>query len=180
VRLSAKDTAGGDIVVPDADRTSVVLFLTDDSMANADLLRDVNVAMRKGLDVRVVLIACRTRSREVACELNERAPIKGACVVVDDGGAVCEQLKVRAWPTILLVRSDGTLIARLGGSAEVLAMKLSQYLVASSDAAAVQTVTDGPRAQAHRDLQVARDLVRRGKASEAMTNCPPMRCRQAS
>jgi tetratricopeptide (TPR) repeat protein len=128
----------------------------------------VNVSLRKAPAVRVVLIACGPAAWDVAHKLDEQAQIDGATVVVDENGALCEQLEVRAWPTTLLVGSDGTLRARLGGSSEVLAVKLSQYLAPSSEGSTIQTVTAGHRTQASRDIQIARDLLKQGKPSQAM------------
>jgi hypothetical protein len=101
-------------------------------------------------------------------------------IVLDVDGAIAGELAVHGWPTALVITSDGTEIARVGGTANSLALKLAAYVdlaagrvdraTAERRATTHEVVGDRvveSRSSASRELYEAERLIAAGRFVEA-------------
>src|SRR4029079_4726233 len=75
----------------------------------------------------VVVILGGSDAGERAKTMNLPVPI-----VPDADGQLASELDVHGWPTAIVISTDGTEIARVGGTANSLAMKLAAYVELAS------------------------------------------------
>jgi hypothetical protein len=102
-------------------------------------------------------------------------------VVIDSDGHICAELDVRGWPTAVVIAPDGTELARVGGTANSLALKLAAYVdlaagrvdrATAERRATTRTVVVGDKAvegreALNRDLGHAEKLIAAGHYAEA-------------
>jgi hypothetical protein len=88
----------------------------------------------------VVVILGGSDAGERAKTMNLPVPI-----VSDADGQLASELDVHGWPTAIVISTDGTEIARVGGTANSLAMKLAAYVELASGKSISQRQSDAPR-----------------------------------
>lgn len=173
---SANDAAGGKSVrVPDAQRPSVILLVRAEQ--SQPLLKTFAALAPDAKRAQVVVILVGPQARAESKALAKRQTL--AWPLIEDGNyELSHHMGVEAWPTILVVRSDGSEAARLGGGAESLALKLdayTDYAAQKIDRAALAertakpgVVSDGPERESTRQLQLAQKLLDENKPEEAL------------
>ena len=150
----AKDAEGRQIVVPDPQRTSILLFLRPDVPESQTTLRVLAAAMQAREPMQVVAVFSSEPTPRDLPAVSQGVGEDGA-VVVDQAGALAEQLGVSAWPTLLIVRHDGV-VASVGGTARALALKLDAYIDWAAGEAESITIEAQPT-----DAQIVSDTLPR-------------------
>jgi predicted CXXCH cytochrome family protein len=178
VSIKVTDVNGTLVELPDAARPALLLFVGTDAEANRSLLASVLriVGDPARAPTAVVVILCgsdaSSANHSAAGTMSSTWPI-----VVDEDRRVSGKLDVHGWPSGLIIRSDGTQVARIGGSPESFAVKLGAYLDVASgreDAEQVERrlarpamIKDRSTPNPARQLQLARKLLDEGSAEAA-------------
>ncbi|CAN5528561.1 hypothetical protein BH10PLA1_BH10PLA1_16820 [soil metagenome] len=163
VNWETVDDTGKAIIVPDRVRPALLLFVQDNASA---AVKEVEALVPEDKSLQVVVIAVGKMSIE---PLKQAIPNDWS-LVLDPNNVTADTVGVRARPLVLVLKPDGTQIARLSAAAPVLAMKLAPYLdVATGKTdkvhvhAATQPVTDLAARKLERDLRAAHSLLAEGK-----------------
>jgi predicted CXXCH cytochrome family protein len=166
ISLTAPDECGQAITVPDSTRPAVLLLLSAEQMRDEAIVKAFATSIPDDVPIQVVVVECGP---------GDNAPVALRWPIVPDPDRrISADLDVHGWPTALVLQSDGLQVARIGGSPESFAQKLSPYLQLADktlDRAAVErqlsqhtVVGDG----ATRDLLTAQRLISDGKSKQAM------------
>jgi predicted CXXCH cytochrome family protein len=175
VELMATDRAGRAVRVPDPRRPSVLLVARS---GQAESERAIKLLGATAPDARladVVVILGGAGADKAAEAMNVSCPI-----VLDADGTIAAELAVHGWPTALVITSDGTEIARVGGTASALAVKLPAYVDLAAGRvdrrnaerrATTREVVGDQAVESHssasRDLHEAERLIAAGRFAEA-------------
>jgi predicted CXXCH cytochrome family protein len=175
VELRATDAAGRDVRVPDPNRPCVVLLMRGGQAESEAALKQLAATAPDARLARVVVILNGEDAGQRVKSLKLPWP-----TLDDASGQMAGELDVRGWPTALVIAKDGTEVARIGGTANSLAMKLSAYLdlaagrvdraAAERRATTREVVGDQAveaRSSASRDLYEAEQLIASGRFAEA-------------
>lgn len=167
--LSTTDIDGKPVRVPQADKTSLLVFLMADqpqSLKEAEVITAA-VAARQG--VQVVTLVSGQQAEAAAKSLKGKLPGE---IVVDKDYAVAGKMSVRAWPTTLVIQSDGQELAHMAGLAKSFAKDLDAYLdfatgkidreTLNRRISASQVIEDDPHQMARRHLEVAERQLAKG------------------
>lgn len=125
VHWSASDRDGQTVAIPDPNRPTVLLIVGSDPDVEKTI-QAVTAIQIEDLETCAIVIACGPDASKIAdkaARVTPRVP-----VIVDANLAVADVLDVHGWPTVLVLRSDGTEVARLGGDAQSLSAKLPPYI----------------------------------------------------
>jgi hypothetical protein len=114
VELRAKDLRGNEVRVPDATRPTVILIV----QANQEESRAALATLVTPKNAQVLVVV---RGGAGGDAFGQHA------VISDSDGAITAQLDVHGWPTALILDKNGIELARVGGTANSLAMKLAAY-----------------------------------------------------
>lgn len=181
LRWSGKDATGADVTVPaPAGRPTVVAFAMAGSPDNAAVWEQVAAAVPADggkAQVVVVLGGAQAHSDAVAMVASRPAARADWQVVADLPGVIAARADVRGWPTVIVLRNDGTQVARVNGAAGSLALKLAPYVALAAgtidkasverDLARRETVEDSPAWKASWPVQQAEKLLADGKVEQA-------------
>lgn len=187
---AASDVAGRPIHIPDPGR-STILVMTRSGQATPTLFADLAAALtptdnsdaaptttrRSGPAVVVVVSGDHEAVAPPQAAARGAHPPTDWPMVIDPEGILAQQLNVRAWPTLLIVQSDGLVVARIHGASPTLALKLKSYLrdpqtsgnggVTPNGRADVAPIDISPEGIAERYRRVARRLIDEGRAQQA-------------
>ncbi len=163
VNWSTVNDAGKPVVVPDHARPAVLIFLQSDAVA---AVKEIAELLPKTTPLQVVVIAVG----KVQFEPLKQAMPADWSLVLDPTNATADAVGVRGRPLVLVLKPDGSQIARLSAAAPVLAMKLAPYLdlaAGKTESARVHptTLPDASLAdiRLEHDLRAARALLADGK-----------------
>jgi tetratricopeptide (TPR) repeat protein len=174
VQWSARDRAGEVVTIPDGRRPSILLLIGSDLNVE-QTLQQLGDALPREIQTQVVVIACGEHAGELANAFSCVSP--QLPVVVDENLSAADALDVRGWPTILILRGDGTEVARLSGEPDALALKLPPYIelaagiIDANEAhkrITAQTASEDPAKIVTRSLRIARAMLRSHNADDAL------------
>jgi tetratricopeptide (TPR) repeat protein len=177
VSWTGRDTTGAEVRIPGAGVT-VVAFVRvgqTQSLQSLDLMRE---ALAKRTGVSTVLVVSGQQDKDPNTELAAKNPARWP-LVVDTQFALSGQLDIHVWPTTLLIRKDGTIVAHLAGLPPAFADSFAASLDYASGAigkaeyderlASHEVVGDNDFRKARRHLEVATRLLDQGDAAGART-----------
>jgi predicted CXXCH cytochrome family protein len=174
--LETTDVNGAAVKIPQGAQAAIVAVVNADASAARQTLEPLTTALKNRSDARVIIIltgdAAAARAKALAVSQ------KGWSILADTDGSMSAALDVVGVPTTLVLKADGSEIARICGVAESLPLKLPAYLDLAAgkiDAAAVEKkmvardlVGDGPDKQSARDVRMIELLLDTGKPGEAL------------
>lgn len=134
VSLAATDLHGEMIRVPAADRVSILAALRTDDDRSGKTIAPLIAALRDQPRALVVMLVTGGDADEYARWLSTLAGNVGH-IIADETGDIGRRLDIRAWPTVLLIHTDGEQLARLTGAPVSLALRLPGYLAPPDDRA---------------------------------------------
>jgi predicted CXXCH cytochrome family protein len=164
VRFLGRAADGRDLRVPEAQALTVLVFASADAGDFADLVRQLDTAVQKAQHVQIVMVLAQRPAKDPTLPPAWR-------LVIDDDEALAKLANVRGRPATLVINPDGLQIARLGGAAPSMALKLRSYVESPSPDAAEPggvVVTGGTDQHQRWRLQNARTLLAQGKPQQAV------------
>jgi predicted CXXCH cytochrome family protein len=180
IELHATDTSGQDVHVPHRDRPSVLLLALGGQEESEQALKRLTSSAPEAQLAQIIVILGGLNATERAKTINLPFPI-----LLDADGRLASELEVHGWPTAVVITSGGAEIARVGGTANSLAMKLAAYLDVASGR--VDRITAARRATtrdvvgdrtaennswASRELYAAEQLIASGRFDQAKQILP--------
>ncbi|MBI5154507.1 tetratricopeptide repeat protein [Candidatus Poribacteria bacterium] len=177
-RFWAWDTTGAAVEVPDKARPTVLLFVRADQTQSREVVKLVTAAMPQIEGAKVIILFCGDQAGEHARVF---AASESNCwtVTSDPGLEIAGPLGVQVWPATLVVKSDGVVVAHLGGVPPLLTTEVRAYLDLATGRIGREALTgrlaeyglvgDDPARRASWHLQMGRKLLRRGDAAKART-----------
>jgi tetratricopeptide (TPR) repeat protein len=175
INWSAKDTTGKTIVVPAADRLSVLVFAMAGQDRSASALKQARQVIGAA-DIQALAVVSGENAAVEAQKL-AAADTWSAPVVADPAYDASGRMAVRVWPTTVLVDAKGRQVAHLAGLASSYAKDLEAYLDFARgkiDQAELDKRLSGhdlvastAQTTAERHLQVATRLLDKGELREA-------------
>jgi predicted CXXCH cytochrome family protein len=121
---SASDITGATITVPDPKQPTVLLFARAGQTEPGEVLALLDQVRQRS---RLVVILSGPGADEQAGESRNSSEL-GVPVIADGDSLLAAQQGVYGWPVTLVVSSDGSELARIRGTPQSLAMKLTAYL----------------------------------------------------
>jgi hypothetical protein len=121
-KWSAVSTAGAQVSVP-SGKVTVLAFVRPEQAQSRDALERLKSSVADAKDVQVVVIAS-----------SGAAPQTPWPVVADPDFSSSGQFNVHVWPTVVVVKADGTEAAHLAGLRDTFASDLADYLVFAAGA----------------------------------------------
>jgi tetratricopeptide (TPR) repeat protein len=175
VDWSADDVRGQRVKVP-STRPTVLAFILADQPPSAQALTQIQSVVRDARSAALVIVVSGKDAQTFAQALAQHPKTQWP-VVADPDYAASGKLLVHAWPTTLVVSSDGRQIAHVPGVPKSLAKDLDSYLAFAGgaiDEAQLQQrlnghdmVVDSTTQMASRHLQVAQRLLDKGLPEQA-------------
>lgn len=176
VKLAAKDTAGKTIVVPQADRPSLLLFLRADQEQSHVVVAEVKRVLTGLPDVQTLVLLCgKQPDAATSRKFLDTVPWP---VVMDPKYDLVGKLEIRVWPSCVLAMPDGTELTRLTGLPQSYVDDLGAYLefatkkidrkTLDQKLAASTVITDSPHQIAGRHLRMSNRLLEKGLADQAL------------
>ncbi len=169
---------GSIVAVPDESRTTVLVFAMNGQSRSADIAAEVRRLVGVADDVQATLVVSGADARLHAEEMTRKVEWTGK-VVADPDYHASARMKVRAWPTTVVINHAGRPIAHLAGVPSTFEKDLQAYLAFARgkiDQAQLdeQLVTHGlvastPEQIAQRHLQVAVRLMDLRQIEQART-----------
>lgn len=176
VQWGGTDVRGAKVTVPQAGRTSVLLFVMAEQARSQDLIKQVATLIHDRDAFQVIVVLSGEQAAAQAAKLNSA----GECpwpIVPDPDYTASGTMAVRVWPTTLLVQPSGEVLAHLAGLPKAYAKDLESYLSFAAgkiDRAALEQrliahdlVADDPSQVAARHLRVAQRLADKGLLDQA-------------
>lgn len=177
-QFAARDIYGNAVVVPDARRPSLLMFLRADQPQSREVVKMVDAANGQVDPAQVVVIFCGEDAGIDAREFAARHS-PDWLVVADYAQALSRPLGVDVWPATLVVQPDGAVVAHIGGAPPSMTIDVEAYLDLAAgridrEALAARLgdhglVGDGPARRAAWHLQMGAKLLAEGRATEART-----------
>jgi predicted negative regulator of RcsB-dependent stress response len=176
VQWTARDATGKDIIVPVADRPTVIAFLRAGQDQSGDAVAAIRDVTSKLPAVQIIVAFSGPNSADATSQFVQKQKITWP-VVLDGDYAASGKMSVHAWPTTIIVAADGTQVAHLGGMSQTFQTDLAAYLdfaAGKIDRAALdqrlttrQVVEDTPQQAATRQYSAATRSLERGKLDQA-------------
>jgi len=173
-QVTMTDTDGRATAVPAKDRATLLLFVMTDQPQSQKAIEEVAAALGPTPPVAVITVVSGQQAESAAKSLKGKLP---GAVVVDQDYSLAGKMSVRAWPTTLIILSDGEELAHLAGLAKSFGKDLGCYLdfvAGKIDRAALgqrvsstQVIEDNPHQMARRHLEVAERQLAKGLVQEA-------------
>lgn len=175
VKLATTDSAGKPVRVPLATRPTLLLFARVDQHQSAQAVDGVKAAIKDLPDTQVIVIVSGKDIPDGA--LKKFIGESSWPVVPDLEYAILGQLRVRVWPTIVVVMPDGAELVRLTGMTTSFVRDLNSYLAFAAGKITAATlkqrlsnagvIADSAQQMAARHLLVARRLLEKGMVDQA-------------
>jgi tetratricopeptide (TPR) repeat protein len=166
VKVTATDTKGGAVRVPDGDRTTVFLFLLAGQPQSAQAITALRATVARAPGARVVAVVGGAETADQVRRL-EAEKLEWP-IVADAEHALSGKLSVHAWPTTVIVSAQGARMGHVPGLPKAYASNVEAYLDFAAGAvdraglerrlASHDGVADGPEQMAARHVRVARRL----------------------
>jgi thioredoxin-like negative regulator of GroEL len=171
ISIAARDVAGEAIAVPaGADRTAVLLFVGNTTAPAVRLLVDsFKPALAREAETHLLIVCCGTDAPTLARALRDEQGIS-VPIIADATNDIADELDVRGWPVVVRVRGDGTVMSRISGTEQSLALKLAGYgapTASPTTEPTTTTVSDGARTAVASALQVARQALDAAQPEQA-------------
>ena len=163
--LSAVNIDGNPVRVPLAGKPCLLVFLMADQPQSAKEAEMIAAAVGAHPGVHVVALVSGPQAEAAAKSLKGKLPGE---IVVDKDYALAGKMSVRAWPTTLVIQSDGQELAHLAGLAKSFAKDLDSYLDFATGKIDRETlnrrqiIEDDPGQMAQRHLEIAERLLAKG------------------
>ena len=177
VKLELKDIHAASVFVPKDDRPSVLLFARIDHEQSRRAIASVRAAAKDLSAIQVVVILSGEDENE-ASRKKFAETIPSWSVVSDPDYAIVGQLRIRVWPTSVVISAKGEESARLTGTPPTYGRDLGVHLAyvagkidRKTRDARLQTTTvvvSGPEQMALRHLRVGERLLEKGLVDHAM------------
>jgi tetratricopeptide (TPR) repeat protein len=175
VRFEAVDVAGKALTVPDAGRTTVLLFLLAGQAQGGQAVAALRETVGEAADVRVVAVVGGAEAAgQVRSMVAEKCPWP---IVLDVDHALSGRLSVHAWPTTVIVSPQGVQVAHVAGLPKAYASNVEAYLARAAgriDRAGLErrlanheAVLDSSEQMAERHVQVASRLLQKGLVEQS-------------
>jgi len=175
VELSATDSAGKAVKVPLASKPTLLMFVRIDQPQSAEAVEDVKDAVKDLPNAQVVVILSGKDIAEGA--MKKFIAASPWPVVLDEDYSILGRLRVRVWPTGIVVMPDGAELVRLTGMPTSYVRDLNSYLSfaegkITSDALKQRltnsgVVADSAQQMAARHLLVSQRLLEKGLVDSA-------------
>ena len=175
-KWSGKDVAGKAVVVPDAAKPTLLLFLRPEQPQSQQVVKMTEAALREGHGAQVIVILSGSAAAEQASALAAQKVVAWP-IVTDADGKLAQQHGVASWPATLIVRPDATVVSHIAGAPLSLTFAIGAYIDFASgkierDALHEQLarhalVSDGPVQKAVWHAQMGERLLIEGKAELA-------------
>ena len=166
--VTTRATAGAAVRIPVADRATVMLFVRPEQLQSTRMIESVKriLADKPAAQVLAVLSGDRPDDQVQAYAKTLPCPL-----VLDPDFTIVGQLRIRVWPTTVVIQSDGSELGRMAGLPPSYVGDLAAYLdftakkidrqTLEQRLAADDVVADAPRQRARRHLQVALRMLER-------------------
>lgn len=163
--------SGQSVTIPaDAKRVNVVVFVRPDQPQSLEAIQQIqSVAEKTPPELAVILVVCAEEAK-----LESPWPI-----VLDPKYELSGRMNVHAWPTTLVLKSDGGEVGHLAGLKKSFASDLSAHIdlaagrvdeaTMQQNLANPQVVTDSPQQMAARHLRVAEQHLSKGHLPAALS-----------
>jgi predicted CXXCH cytochrome family protein len=169
LNLTLSDLDGEPLSIPAGESVTVVIALRSDERKPDRTLAPLVGALDANAELPVVVLMVGPDAAEQGRLLIESQGTDWR-VVADEAMTVSHQLRIVAWPSVLLVRPDGKELARIGGTPVAVAIRLRGYLDALSGTPphpAANTITDSLDRDAAWYLDLAAQLHRQNNPRQA-------------
>lgn len=177
VKWAGADIDGQPVMIPAADKVSVVAFVKPDQPQSEEAIRQIAASVKDAKDVQVIVVVSGKEAAGQAKAMKEQGKWPWPAVA-DPSFGISGQMDVHVWPTTLVVRPDGQQAAHLAGLPKSFSFELDAYLKFASgkfDDVALRSklttrevVTDSDEQKAARHLAVAQRLLEQGRTDQAM------------
>lgn len=168
--------AGKRLRIPRQDRPTVLVFTHAGHAQQEDLLKQLAAAVPNPLRAQVIVILGGDNLGDEAKRMS-RATLPTFAIVADPSHELFDRLEVNVWPTIVVLRPNGTQAWRSAGVSQTLWMTLSAHVdfaAGKIDHAALlkqlaiaTAIGDASGPHAARELAAARHLLAAGEAEKA-------------
>lgn len=175
VELSATDSAGKGVKVPLASRPTLLMFVRIDQPQSTEAVESTKAAVKDLPNTQVVVILSGKDIAEGA--MKKFIADSPWPVVLDEDYSILGQLRVRVWPTSIVVMPDGVELVRLTGMPTSYVRDLNSYLAFAAGKITADTlkqrlsnsgiVADSAQQVAARHLLVAQRLLEKGLVDPA-------------
>jgi tetratricopeptide (TPR) repeat protein len=172
--ISAVDTEGHTVTIPAEGRATVLMFIMTEQPQSQKAVEEVAAALGAKPAVQVVTVISGQQPEAAAKALKGKLP---GSVVIDTDYSVAGKMSVRAWPTTLVILSDGEELAHMAGLAKSFDKDLAGYLdfvagkidreTLKARVSSSQVVVDDAHQMALRHLEVADRQLAKGLLQEA-------------
>jgi tetratricopeptide (TPR) repeat protein len=125
VQWATQDASGAKVEVPILGRATIIAFVRTDQKQSQDVLDSIRSSADSGR-AQVIVVVSGAAAQEQAKALGAKA--EHWPVVVDSDFAASGKMGVHVWPTTLVIGTDGTQLAHLGGVSPSFATDLAAYL----------------------------------------------------
>lgn len=176
LKWTGKDTRGGAVSVPAADRATVMLFMRADQPQSLSALKQLGATLKGVADVQVIVVVNGEQAAAQAEQLGKSDDCHWP-VVADTDYAASGKFSVRVWPTTVVVSSTGQVLAHLAGLPKNFAMELDAHAAFAAGRinqaeldrrlANNDLVADNADQVAKRHFQVAQRLMDKGLVEAA-------------
>jgi len=170
VELVAKDSAGKPVKVPLPPKPTLLMFVRVDQPQSLEAIEDTKAALKDLPDIQVVMVLSGKDMAEGA--MKKFVADSPWPVVLDEDYAILGQLRVRVWPTCIVVMPDGAEVVRLTGMPTSYVRDLNTYLAYAAGKITADTlkqrlansgvVADSTQQMAARHLLVSQRLLEKG------------------
>jgi thioredoxin-like negative regulator of GroEL len=174
VQIQTRDLNGAETRVPAADRPTVLLFARADQEQTARAGDGLKMALQGVPPVQTLVVFSGRDSTAESATFAKTLPWP---TVMDPDYVIAGQLEISAWPTTVVVASDGRELTRLAGLGSTYVRDLNAYLSFAThaiDRAALDrrlgttgVAADSPAQQAGRHARIAQQLLDTGSTDEA-------------
>ena len=124
---SGKALDGGAVQVPAADKVSVLVFAMADQDRSITAMKQVAAALGQAEGVQAMMVVSGEDAPTTAADVAKKAEWPWAAVA-DPQYELSGTMKVRVWPTVVVVTTDGQEAGHLGGLSVSLADDIKDYV----------------------------------------------------
>jgi tetratricopeptide (TPR) repeat protein len=174
VSLTIRDNSGAEVKVPHASRTTLLLFVRVNQEQSLRTIAETKKALAGTPPAQVIAVVS---GRQDTDEIKKLAATLPWPVVSDQGYKIVGKLRVRVWPTVIMILPNGTELARLTGSPQTYVSDMNAYLAFAAGKidrktlnkrlSSAGSVADSPYEMAGRHLRVAARLIERDQLTLA-------------
>jgi tetratricopeptide (TPR) repeat protein len=176
IEWAGSDIRGAAVKVPASDRVTILVFLMEGQAQSKEAALQVKKLLAGAGSVQAIAIVrgqdAETRAKELARSGQWTLP-----AVADSDYGVSGKMSVHVWPTTVVVRPNGEVVAHMGGLSPSFAHVLELYVQAGQGKldpagltkrlASDEVVSDTPHQKAARHQQLGQRLLEKGQIDQA-------------